>query len=110
PVYSYPGKRFDFHFYKIDSSTTTVLGYNKEDKPNLIHLKAGDGNLFIHLAPMAFTNYFLLHKKNISYYENIMSLISPSVTRVVWDEYFNAKRQGPRKKANWIDGFLKHPS
>ncbi len=110
PVYSYPGKRFDFYFYKIDSATATVLGHNKDEKPNLIHLKAGEGNLFIHMAPMAFTNYFLLHKKNISYYENMMSLISPNVTRVVWDEYFNTKRQGQRQKANWIDGFLKHPS
>lgn len=109
-AYSYPGKRFDFYFYKLDTTTATVLGYDKDKKPNFIHLKAGEGNLYVHLAPMAFTNYFLLHKNNISYYENMLSVISPNITKLVWDEYFNSKRQGPKKRSNWIDGFLKHPS
>jgi hypothetical protein len=110
PSFSYPGKRYDFYFAKYDTSTVTVLGYDKDKKPNFIHLKAGDGNLYVHLAPIAFTNYFLLHKTNISYYENVLSVISPNTTRLVWDEYFIAKRQGPRSQSSWIDGFLKYPS
>ena len=65
-TYTYPGKRFDFYFYKIDTATTTVLGYDKSNNPNFIHLKAGKGNLYVHLAPMAFSNYFLLHENNMS--------------------------------------------
>ena len=111
PAFTYPGKRFDFYFAKLDTTTATVLGYDKDKKPNFIHLKAGAGNLYVHLAPIAFTNYFLLHKNNISYYENVLSVISPDITRLVWDEYYIAKRQeGSKKKSNWIDGFLKHPS
>lgn len=108
--YTYPGKRFDFYFYKYDTATTTVLGYDKDNKPNFIHLKAGGGNLYVHLAPMAFSNYFLLHKNNIRYYENILSVISPNITRLIWDEYFSTRRQNPPKRSNWIEGFLKHPS
>ena len=110
PAYTYPGKRFDFYFARLDTSTATVLGYDKDNKPNFIHLRAGEGNLFVHLAPMAFTNYFLLHKNNISYYENVLSVLSPKINRIAWDEYFANKRKEPAKSSNWISGFLKHPS
>lgn len=107
-AYTYPGKRYDFYFYKLDTAITTVLGYDKSKNPNFIHLKAGEGNLYVHLAPMAFSNYFLLHKNNITYYENALSVISPNTTKVVWDEYYSSKRQKQQKKSNWLNGFLKH--
>jgi len=106
--YTYPGIRNDFYFYKIDTSTTTVLGYDKSNKPNFVHLKAGKGNLYVHLAPMTFSNYFLLYRKNISYYENVLSVISPDTKKVVWDEYFISKRVKESKKSNWLSAFLKH--
>jgi hypothetical protein len=107
--YSYPGKRYDFYFYKLDTAVVTVLGYDKNKNPNFIHLKAGEGNLYVHLAPLTFSNYFLLHKNNITYYENALSVISPTITRVVWDEYYRTKRQDQKKKSNWLTGFLKYP-
>lgn len=111
-TYSYPGKSYDFWFYNIDSLTSTVLGYNKEGKPDFIHLKAGKGNLFVHLAPMAFSNYFLLHKNNIAYYENALSYISPLTTKLVWDEYFLQKRdkKPDEKKPGWFSVFLRYPA
>lgn len=109
--YTYPGKRYDFYFYKLDTAITTVLGYDKNKKPNFIHLKAGEGNLYVHLAPMTFTNYFLLHKNNIAYYENAISVISPNTTRVVWDEYYSIKRQRQQQpRSSWFNAFLKHPA
>ena len=106
--YTYPGIRYDFYFYKIDTTTTTVLGYDKSNNPNFVHLKAGKGNLYVHLAPMTFSNYFLLHHKNISYYENVLSVISPAAKKVVWDEYFISKREKESKQSNWLSAFLKH--
>lgn len=110
-LYTYPGKRYDYYFTRVDTATTTILGYDKNKRPNFIHLKAGKGNLYVHLAPMAFTNYFLLHKNNIVYYENALSVISPSTKKVVWDEYFSSGRQQSdgRRRPNWLSGFLKHP-
>ena len=107
-AYTYPGKRYDFYFYKLDTAVTTVLGYDKNKNTNFIHIKAGEGNLYIHLAPMTFTNYFLLHKNNIAYYESVLSVISPNTTKIVWDEYYNGKRQRQQERANWLSGFLKH--
>lgn len=109
--FSYPGKKYDFWFYEYDSLTTTVLGYSEGGNPNFIKLSAGKGHLFLHLAPMAFSNYFLLHKDNMAYYEKAMSVISPNTTKVVWDEYFLAKGQQDNegKKSNWLSVFLRYP-
>ncbi len=107
-TYTYPGKRYDFYFYRTDTATATILGYDKSNNPNFIHLKAGKGNLYIHLAPLTFSNYFLLHKNNISYYENLLSVISPATTRIIWDEYFISKRQRRQEKPSWLNAFLKH--
>lgn len=91
-MYVYPGKKFNSWFYKTDSSATVALGGDELKRNNFIHLKAGAGNLYVHLAPMALSNYFLLFKNNIHYYENILSLINPHTTKIGWDEYFLKKK------------------
>jgi hypothetical protein len=106
--YTYPGKRYDFYFYRTDTATATVLGYEKNDHPNFIHLKAGSGNLYLHLAPLTFSNYFLLHGNNIGYYENLLSVIAPNTKRIIWDEYFINKKRRQEKSSGWLSAFLKH--
>jgi hypothetical protein len=114
--YMYPGKQLDCHFYKIDSSTTTVLGSGHEGNTNFIHLKAGKGNLYFHLAPMAFSNYFLLRDKNMSYYEDVLSVISPQTKRIVWDEYYlnkrqaNDRREGEGSSNSWLTALFTYPA
>ncbi|TMI74763.1 MAG: DUF4350 domain-containing protein [Bacteroidetes bacterium] len=90
--YTYPGKRLDSHFFKVDSSITTVLGTSRGGDPNFIRLRAGKGNLYVHLAPMVFSNYFLLRNRNIKYYEDVLSVMSPKTKKVAWDEYYLNKR------------------
>jgi Domain of unknown function (DUF4350) len=111
-LYTYPGKQFDSYFSSIDSSVATVLGYNDHHSPDFIRLKAGDGNLFLHLAPMTFCNYFLLYKNNLTYYENILSQIPSSTTRVVWDEYYITKRSNEERnnRSNWLSVFFRYPA
>lgn len=104
-IYSYPGKSLDFSLQQWDETTTTPLGFDKRNRPNLVHLRAGKGNLYFHLAPMAFTNYFLLYGNNIRYYEQMLSLISKRTRKLVWDEYYLAKPAGDdpnNKKPNWL--------
>ena len=109
-LYTYPGKRYDFYFYKLDTAVVTVLGHDKNKNANFIHLKAGAGNLYVHLAPLVFCNYFLLHKNNIAYYENALSVISPNTTKIVWDEYYSTQKQERQKESNWLSVFFKHPA
>lgn len=90
--YSFPGRKLDASFSSINEKTTEVLGEDESGRPDFIRLRAGKGNFYIHLAPLAFTNYFLLHKENISYYEKAFSVINPAATKVVWDEYYLNKK------------------
>lgn len=110
--YMYPGKKLDCHFLRIDTTVTTVLGSSKGD-PNFIHLKAGKGNLYFHLAPMAFSNYFLLREKNIGYYEDVLSVIPALTKKIVWDEYYWSKRRtnepSPERRKGWLRTLMSYP-
>lgn len=111
-VFSYPGKNLDGSFERTDTAFATVLGYNQKGNANFIRLTAGSGHIFLHMAPMAYTNYFLLHKNNIQYYEKTLSLLSPGVKKIVWDEYYLGKKSGNNNEndANWLSVFLRYPA
>lgn len=111
--FSYPGKQYDFRFYEYDSTTSSILGYNNAGQPNFIRLSAGKGNFYLHLAPMTFTNYFLLHKENMGYYDKALSVIAQDTKQVVWDEYFLSKgnRDDDNKgRSNWLSLFFRDPA
>lgn len=105
-TYSYPGKQLDGYFSKIDTFTTTVLGTDKEGHADFVHLRAGKGNFYVHLAPMAFTNYFLLHKQNFDYYDQVFSLLSANKRKVLWDEYYITKRTDQTRNQSAKKGWL----
>ena len=68
----------DIHFTKLDSATTTVLGYQKflsQERINYIKVAYGDGHIFLHLQPTVFTNYNLLKKNNSKYTAAVMSYL-----------------------------------
>src|SRR5690606_17695773 len=106
--FTYPGLQAESFFRVADSSVVQVLGRTTTGKPNLIHLKKGDGNLYIHSFPLAFSNYFLLYHNNQQYFEKIFSLLPATTPTVIWDEYFGAPR--PRKRNNgWFAAVMKNP-
>ena len=110
-VYNYPGMSEGGYFTSIDTSTTEILGYDKAKRPVFIHLRAGTGNFYVHLEPLAFSNYFLLHKKNIGYYEKALSVIGPGVRKLVWDEYYLNRQTGRNReqKKGWLTVLLRYP-
>lgn len=111
-VYNYPGKKFDNYLVRHNETISRVLGTSFDNEPNLVHLKTGKGNLYFHLAPLAFSNYFLLYGNNIGYYEKLLSLISHDVKRVAWDEYFLGVmyRQPKKSRNSWLGIMLKYPA
>jgi len=111
-TYTFPGKRFATFFNDIDTSIATALGTGELGAANFIHLRAGTGNMYLHLAPIAFTNYFLLKNRNYEYFEDVMSLIPSDKKRIVWDEYYLLKRTADRQdeKKGWLKAFLQHES
>jgi hypothetical protein len=85
--FAYPGAAFDNYVDSLDPVYATVLGRNEQGRPNLVKFSyKGGGSLFLHFAPMAFTNFFLLHKNNKAYYDNVLSYIPNNVNEVLWDE------------------------
>lgn len=111
--YAYPGRNLSSKFSSVDTSITDVIGNDEFGSPDFIHLQVGKGHFYIHLAPIAFSNYFLLHKNNISYFEKAFSLIDPSVKRIVWDEYYLNENAGTNRKNDengWLKELLKYPA
>ncbi|THU38076.1 DUF4350 domain-containing protein [Niastella caeni] len=93
--YSYPGTAMDNFFVSVDSSITTILGEDKYGQPNFVRFAYnGGGSLFIHLAPITFSNFFLLHKQNKAYYDNVLSYLPQSSEVVRWDDYFRHHKSG----------------
>ncbi len=93
--YDYPGKQYDGYFGKYNKNTSYELGSKNDTDINFIQLKAGQGSIYLHLAPLTFSNYFLLHGQNINYYNKMLSLIPKDTKKVVWDEYYLYKRVSP---------------
>ena len=111
--YSYPGKKYSSVFTKTNDETTNILG-TQEGLSNFIHLRTGKGNFYVHLSPLAFSNYFLLHGDNMGYFENAFSVISPDTKRVVWDEYYLNKRNpysnNRKQKDSMLNVLFRYPA
>lgn len=90
--YGYPGRRATTYLGETDKSITYELGFDDMERPNFIRLRTGKGNIYLHTAPLAFSNYFLLHKNNMDYYESALSIIPKDIKQLVWDEYYLSKR------------------
>lgn len=85
----YPGMAADSYVSSMDSQYVTILGRDEKGHPDFIKFSyKGGGAIFLHFAPSAFTNYFLLHSNNKNYYENVFSYLPSSVTEIKWDDYF----------------------
>ncbi len=65
------------YFSKIDTLTTTVLGYQTGDsaRVNFIKVKYSNGAFYLHTQPVAFTNFHLLKKDHYEYAEKVLSYI-----------------------------------
>ena len=91
--YSYPGDSYANWVTSLDSQYTAVLGRDAAGRPDFIRIRyKGGGAIFLHFAPLAFSNFFLLHKANMAYYQRALSYIPASVKEVVWDDYFRYDR------------------
>jgi hypothetical protein len=89
--YFYPGKAMDNYFSAVDSTITTVLGTDDQGRANFIKISyEGGGAFYIHLAPLALSNFFLLHKDNKSYYDQVLSYLPKNTEVIRWDDYFRS--------------------
>lgn len=100
-TYWYPGQTYDNSFASLDTEYIRVLGRDYNNNPNFVKISYENGGaIYIHLAPLAFSNFFLLHKDNKKYYDYALSNVPENTELVVWGEYFrdhyNGEGQGGR--------------
>ena len=66
----------NIHFSKIDTLTTTPLGFQKFDNDsiytNFIKIPFGKGTFLLHTQPVVFTNYHLLKNDHYKYSEGVL--------------------------------------
>jgi hypothetical protein len=69
----------DYYFSKIDTLTTTVLGYQSNGKDekriNFIKVPYKNGFFYLHTQPAVFTNFHLLKANHYKYTEKLLSYI-----------------------------------
>lgn len=77
----------DQYFSEFDSINHTVLGHSKIDYKHINFLKVpfGEGHVFLHTEPKAFTNYHLLKKERYKYIEGVLSYLPDN--HVYFDSY-----------------------
>lgn len=105
-------KKYDFkrnlsiqYFKNTDSLEHQVLGYAKVQNddststkylPNFIKIKSGRGQLFLHLFPQAFTNFFLVESDNADYTEDILKTLN--FKQIIYvDQYYKNQKDGKNK-------------
>ncbi|MBS1597955.1 MAG: hypothetical protein JST75_07000 [Bacteroidetes bacterium] len=104
-LFKYPGFAIDSYVSSMDSQYTTILGRDMQGRANFVKLGyKGGGAIYLHFVPLAFSNFFLLHKENKAYYDNVFSYLPTSVTEVKWDDYFRYSRRNSFSSLQYIFG------
>ena len=99
---------FNNRVISYDTSATQELGYNEERSPNFIAIDHGQGKFIFHIAPAAFSNYFLLTGNNKEYIEKAFSYFKPETSSIYWDNYYRLRR-GSDEDFSIFNFFKKHP-
>ncbi len=81
------------YFSKLDTTYVTVLGNQKfgdSTYVNFIKMGWGNGDVFLHLQPITFTNYHLLKNENAKYAAGVMSYLNDDTI------YFDSRNKSVR--------------
>lgn len=109
--YAYPGRKYYSHFISFDSTMSYVLERTADSNAVFLRIRAGEGSFYIHTAPLAFSNYFLLHKENMGHYNQLLSVLDAGSTTVAWDEYYIHKPvYTPDKAPSPLRIFMEQPA
>jgi hypothetical protein len=102
---------FNNHFTKMDTSRTRIVGLNDDFQPNSLVYFYGNGKIYLHCDPRAFSNYFLLKNNNYQYMQQSLAFTSSFPQHIYWDDYYNKinRRRNSRDNLTGFSEILKHP-
>jgi hypothetical protein len=110
-LFVYPGQKHESYFTTLDTARTIVLGRTENGLPNFIQMQAGKGRIYFHTAPLAFSNYFILHKNNHEYFQQVVSVIPPDIDKILWSEYYLVKpRRSKQDDPGWLRVLMQYPA
>jgi hypothetical protein len=94
-------KNENFEYFKFkDTVDVEVLGYVQafkkdstvsKNQPNFIKTPFGSGEIYLHLFPKAFTNYFLIDSTNFNYTKNILKYLDYE-NKIYIDQNFKVQK------------------
>jgi hypothetical protein len=112
--YLQPKKRYTYQqedealtFAFKDTTAFEVLAVDQKHNPVFVRTKIGDGNLYLHCYPLAFSNYYLLHEHNDEFAAKCLSYL-PANVPLYWDEY--CKLPGGKEDITGYDYVLQYGS
>ena len=93
-TYAMRKRTVDGYFRKLDTARAEVLGMNTRNRVNYVRYRFGDGQLLLHTAPLAFSNYFILKDSNSAYVEKALGYLPRKPAHLYWDEFYKSGRGG----------------
>jgi hypothetical protein len=92
-----------------DSARALVaLGHFDNDAVNFFKLPFGEGNLYIHTNPIAFTNYFMRMPDKAEYAAEVFSHLRGKT--IIWDEYSKSQFTSDESETNPLALIMQHDS
>ncbi len=92
-----------------DVDNYRIVGRNENGVANCIVVFIGKGKLYLHSDPRAFSNYFLLNKKNREYALQLLQILPEVPTTVYTDTYYVEKNYREERKSAFWSALEKHP-
>ena len=89
-----------YQIVPMDTVGFEVLAIDNYHHPVFVRTKYGEGYIYIHSFPLAFTNYNLLYQQNASYIATCLSYLPNKLT--FWDDYYKVHHQHEASKLDLI--------
>ena len=89
-----------YQIVPIDTMGFEVLAVDNYAHPVFVRTKYGEGYIYIHAFPLAFTNYNLLYQQNAGYMAKCFSYLPNRPT--FWDDYYKVHHQQEASKLDLI--------
>ncbi|GAB4253399.1 MAG: hypothetical protein Kow0027_18740 [Saprospiraceae bacterium] len=81
-----------------------VLGYLNDSLINFVRFDLGNGRLYLHTTPLAFTNHPILHGETLPYVSGVFSRLSSG--KIYWDQSSHYEFPGSPSRVAWREGPL----
>lgn len=95
----YRTERFPYFTWNDSNTNITQLG-SRNNNADFIEILHGKGKFMVHVNPVVFTNYYLLHQISFEYVNSIFAMLPGS--RIVWDDYLNYGHRKPPSEMRFV--------